>query len=272
MSTLPPFAIVVPTRGDDAPIVRAAIAAQGLSDPTIEVVGGARGPSAGRNAGARQTDAPVLVFCDDDITFADDGVVRRLLEALDALPDAGAVGAAVALPPDASSFQRQLAAQVPRIVLAASGDIPQPGLPTGACLVVRRAAFEAVGGFDNQFPSGEDVAFCLAVRAAGYGVYVHPSAQVLHYPPASWGALWRKFVWYGRGQQRLARRFPFGGHRRWVRWPPLSWLYVLVRLGLAPLHALVDWRGRRLRPGWRPLRAWASAAAAVGFGLESCRA
>ncbi|MHB8508577.1 MAG: glycosyltransferase family 2 protein, partial [Candidatus Dormibacteria bacterium] len=51
----------------------------------------------------------------------------------------------------------------------------------GACLVVRRAAFEMVGGFDESFfMYGEDLDLCRRLRHAGWrGRYV-PEAHVIH--------------------------------------------------------------------------------------------
>jgi len=53
---------------------------------------------------------------------------------------------------------------------------------TGACMLMRRADFEAVGGFDEVFINGcEDIDLCLKVRANGQKIYVVPSSQILHH-------------------------------------------------------------------------------------------
>ncbi|MBD5654339.1 MAG: hypothetical protein IAI50_04060 [Candidatus Eremiobacteraeota bacterium] len=59
---------------------------------------------------------------------------------------------------------------------------------TAACLMVRRDAFEAVGGFDEAFAiEFNDVDFCLRLGAAGYrNVYV-PHAELVHFESKSRG-------------------------------------------------------------------------------------
>lgn len=51
----------------------------------------------------------------------------------------------------------------------------------GACMLVRRAAFLAVGGFDEgYFMYAEDVDLCRALHDAGWDVWYHPAAVVTH--------------------------------------------------------------------------------------------
>jgi GT2 family glycosyltransferase len=57
-----------------------------------------------------------------------------------------------------------------------------PGV-TGAALVVRRAAFEAAGGFSTDYIIGdfEDSDLCLALRAAGGEIGYEPAAELFHF-------------------------------------------------------------------------------------------
>jgi N-acetylglucosaminyl-diphospho-decaprenol L-rhamnosyltransferase len=58
----------------------------------------------------------------------------------------------------------------------------------GACLLVRRAAIEAVGLLDEGFHMySEEVEWCLRFRRAGWGVVYLPSAQVVHHSGRSSG-------------------------------------------------------------------------------------
>lgn len=59
---------------------------------------------------------------------------------------------------------------------------------TGACLVVRKAAFDEVGGFDETLPvTLNDVDFCLKLRRLGYRNLVAPMARLIHRESTSRG-------------------------------------------------------------------------------------
>lgn len=65
---------------------------------------------------------------------------------------------------------------------ASSYDAPaDPEWVSGACMLIRRAAFEAVGGFDDDFfMYCEDEDLCRRLRAAGRGIRFEPAAVVAH--------------------------------------------------------------------------------------------
>jgi glycosyltransferase involved in cell wall biosynthesis len=59
---------------------------------------------------------------------------------------------------------------------------------TGACLLVRRKLFDAVGGLDEQLAvTFNDVDFCLRLKAAGYRNIWTPFAELIHHESASRG-------------------------------------------------------------------------------------
>ncbi|HEY7946182.1 MAG TPA: glycosyltransferase, partial [Acidimicrobiales bacterium] len=57
-----------------------------------------------------------------------------------------------------------------------------PDYASGACLLVRREAFVAVGGFDPRYAPAyyEDTDLSFALRAAGWKVLYEPASQVVH--------------------------------------------------------------------------------------------
>jgi hypothetical protein len=78
-------------------------------------------------------------------------------------------------------------------------------VPTAA-LVVRRAALEDRGGFDETLPVGEDVDFVWRLVAAGWTVRYEPRAVVRHPMRPGWRAWLRQRYRYGTSAAPLARR------------------------------------------------------------------
>jgi hypothetical protein len=65
---------------------------------------------------------------------------------------------------------------------------------SGACLLVRRAAFEAVGGFDEgYFVYAEEMDLCYRLRRAGWEVRYQPAARVVHVGGATSRRDWARF-------------------------------------------------------------------------------
>ena len=59
---------------------------------------------------------------------------------------------------------------------------------TGACLMVKKSAYEEVGGLEESFAvSLNDVDFCLKLRRAGYLNIFTPFAELYHFESASRG-------------------------------------------------------------------------------------
>lgn len=58
----------------------------------------------------------------------------------------------------------------------------------GTCMLIRRDAFDDVGGWDESFPAAyNDVDFCLKLRARGWRVLYVPDAAVIHHESATFG-------------------------------------------------------------------------------------
>jgi len=58
----------------------------------------------------------------------------------------------------------------------------------GACMLVRREAVDAVGGFDEDFfLMSEEVDWCYRFRQAGWRVFFFPGAEAMHVGGASHG-------------------------------------------------------------------------------------
>ena len=80
---------------------------------------------------------------------------------------------------------------------------------TGACLLVSKDAFDAVGGFDPRFAVAyNDVDLCLRLREHGHRVVFAPLARLVHVEGASFGSHYD-----GRVSEWNAERDLF--HERW---------------------------------------------------------
>jgi N-acetylglucosaminyl-diphospho-decaprenol L-rhamnosyltransferase len=128
----------------------------------------------------------------------------------------------------------------------------------GACLMVRREAFEQVGGLDEGFfMYSEDMDWCHRIKVAGWEVIYLPTATVVHYEGKSSEQMvparhiyfqsskvryFRKH--HGRAQGELLRAFLLA-----------TYLYQIVREGLKWLvgHKR-PLRAERVRAYWQVLR------------------
>jgi N-acetylglucosaminyl-diphospho-decaprenol L-rhamnosyltransferase len=157
--------------------------------PRAHVVetGGNLGFAAACNVGAAASAAPLLLFLNPDAHPAP-GCLDALRAAADAHPGWGAWQALVTLPGGARvntsggvthylgfSWAGECGSSV------VPGEDREVAFASGAALVVRRAAWEHVDGFDPAyFMYVEDVDLSLRLRLAGYGVGIARAAVVEH--------------------------------------------------------------------------------------------
>jgi len=103
---------------------------------------------------------------------------------------------------------------------------------SGACFLVRRSAWEELGGFDEgYFMFAEDMDLCWRAHRAGWGVGVEPSARVTHAEGVSRRRHpYRMLVAHHRSAWRFARRTTTGWRRAAL---PLAAAVLAVRFALA---------------------------------------
>ena len=149
------------------------------------------------NAGAKTARGKYLVFLNND-TLVKPGWLTALLDTFKEERRAGIVGSKLLYP----DGRLQEAGGI--IWQDASGwnygKFDDPGKPeynylrdvdycSGAALMVPKALFESIGGFDSRYAPGyyEDTDLAFKVRQAGYRVLYQPLSEVIHYEGATGG-------------------------------------------------------------------------------------
>lgn len=175
--------VVVPAT-DEPPTLARCLAALARSDEPhrVEIVTAppGAGPAAARNAGVARGGGDVVVFVDADVAVHPDAL-RRLRERLDADPGLAAVFGAYDDDPAAPHVVSRFRNLLHHHVHAVS---PGPAETFWAGLgAVRRAAFDAAGGFDERryaWPSIEDVELGMRMTAGGARILLDPSIRGTH--------------------------------------------------------------------------------------------
>jgi N-acetylglucosaminyl-diphospho-decaprenol L-rhamnosyltransferase len=174
-------------------------------DVTLLAMGSNLGFAGGVNAGVQATSTPWALILNPDILLTR-AAVDRMQAAGESALDIGAVGAQLVDPDDVPQAEYSIrrfptlatwAADLllldhlwpgnPASARYLGGDLDRTRdqdveQPAAACLLVRRAAFDAVGGFDAAFHPAwfEDVDFCRRLLAAGWRIRYVAGARVVH--------------------------------------------------------------------------------------------
>ena len=191
--------VVVDNGPDDGSVEAARQAAPGL---VALRPGRNLGYGSAANRGAAATSAPYLLICNPDLEVPA-SALEALAAALDEHSTWAVAGPLVRTP---AGGRYPSARHVPSLVDAAGhallglfapgnrftrayqrADLDGVTAPvaadwvSGACFLVRRDAFEAVGGFDEAyFMYAEDVDLCWRLGQAGWTVAYVPTAEVTH--------------------------------------------------------------------------------------------
>ncbi len=219
----------------------------GSTDGTLELVRSRNvrlieqanvGMGAGNNAGIRAASGDYVLILNPDAWAVGDGLAR-LVAFAEEHPEAAVVGPRL-VNPDGSLqrsvrgfptlwrlateyfFLRKLGPRTRALNAFYAGgfahdEVREVDWVMGACMLVRRSAFEQVGLFDEQFfLFSEETDWCYRFRAAGWKVLFFPGAEFVHVGGATHGGLMyvenlrghlRFFAKYrGRRQAARARR------------------------------------------------------------------
>src|SRR4051812_1185657 len=157
-----------------------------------------------RNVGVEHSSAEWLLFLDSDCTPSPSLLDDYFFEPI---PDDCGVVAGGVVPADQEALAARYARS--RSHISEAFHLDRDPYPAGitANLLVRRSAWEAVGGFQERVRSGADVEFCWRVQEAGWKFAHRPGALVEHSHPERLGGVLRKAMRHAGGRAWVNRRY-----------------------------------------------------------------
>jgi GT2 family glycosyltransferase len=200
------------------------------------------GYARGNNQGLTASSGDFVLLLNPDVVLPPDGLARAV-ERLDTRPDVGALGVRLVNPdgtvqasvrgfPTPASvlwetiglsrlFPRSRVFGAYRMTWFEHDREAEVDQPMGTFLMLRRAAIEAVGLLDEQFPIFfNEVDWCFRARRAGWKILFSPVIEVVHYGGGSTRQVWAEMAWESRrGLLDFYRK-----HYRSPRHAPMYWL------------------------------------------------
>lgn len=198
-------------------------------------------PCIKRNIGAKIAQGKYLCFLDDD-SYPDKNWLSNIQKQITNHPNFAAFCGPALTPPSDNIYQ-QASGQVWSSIMGSGGaglyrsQISNPRFvddyPT-VNFIVKKSAFDQIGGFNIKYWPGEDTIFCLDLIKSGKKIYYHPSIIVYHHRREIFGQHLAQTNRYGLHRGHFARIFPKNSLKLGYLIPSLFTLY-LVSL---PVHKI----------------------------------
>ena len=204
-SSYRPLEVILVNNGVDRRALEASVRELEGFDVMVVGTGENVGTAAGRNAGARQARGELLLFLDSDVTL-DEEAIETMVDFLDSHPGYGIIGPLIFYA-GGGVYWSGGTVELPSGRVRMETDVPvEPARETDvvpSCILVKKDAFEAVGGFFEPYFSGyEDSEFCIRAKRKGFRVACVCSARAYHHVPTGGREMELRLI----GRVRLSMR------------------------------------------------------------------
>jgi GT2 family glycosyltransferase len=186
------------------------------SDATLVTLGCNHGVAGGRNHGTRLGHGRVIVGLDNDAEFADAQTLARAVAAVDCDPALAAVGCRIVL--HATGADDLSSWGYPLSLLRRAGEAFDAATFVGAGHAIRRAAWDACGGYDAAlFFCWEEYDFCLRAIERGWRIRYRGDIAIRHKVSPEQRCAWSGTRWFYYVRNRL-----YIGRKWGNSWPSLA--------------------------------------------------
>lgn len=153
-----------------------------------------------RNRGAAAAQGEIFIFLDGDVALTPrwGREIGKVFDRMDEEP-LTVTGSICGIPERPSWLERYWFDPALRRVI--------PGYVNSGHMIVSRALFDRVKGFDECLETGEDVDICRRARSVGASVVVNPGLPVIHKGyPRTMAEFYRREQWHGIGDYSSIRK------------------------------------------------------------------
>mgnify|MGYP001552260715 CR=1 FL=1 len=189
-----------------------------------------------RNLAAGEAKGQYLIFLDSDCIIPED-YLSRVEKALEGTP-ADLFGGPDAAGDDFTPLQKAISYSMTSIIttggIRGAKNASTSYQPRGFNMGIRKAAFEAVHGYDESLKCGEDVDLSLRLQEHGFASRYFPGAKVYHKRRTSLKKFFKQVYRFGAARIDLAKRHK--GQMKLTHLFPLGFsLFALLAIALVPI-------------------------------------